>query len=112
MHLDLDLIQAGGGFRYRPEIPWLQRGSGEMNTNVDGDSDLTPRYFRRNHPDQSMPKIEWAVEREWRKKKLPPHFDTSEDSRKTVLARRNLACEISTNYARVFGNGEYRRQYR
>ena len=77
--------RSGGGFSYRPEIPYQQAGNGEFLDCGDGyeDSGL-PRYGRKNHPEQSLPKIEWAVERSWRNKYRKPsnRFNTTVESKR------------------------------
>jgi len=76
---------AGKGFEYKPEINWHSAGTGEFDiTSTDwidyaGEDLFRPKYARKNHPEQSLPKIEWAVVRKW-KNKLRPEFPTTRES--------------------------------
>lgn len=72
--------RGGKGFSYKPEIPYRVAGQGTVHLNgaavtsngVEEQYDdldeafFRQKYARKNHPDQSMPKVEWAVERDWR----------------------------------------------
>ncbi len=69
--------RAGTGYSFRPEIPSLPAGAGNVFFSEDGchpelgnvwDLEQLSRYSRApgSHPEQTVPKIEWAVERDWR----------------------------------------------
>jgi hypothetical protein len=89
--------RAGGGFSFRPEIPFRRAGNGQGVYDGDGvsedepgylyyeDDELAmPRYDRKNHPDQSMPKVDWPHVRHWanyyRRQRAPTTSD-SENAR-------------------------------
>lgn len=90
--------KGGGGFSYKPEIAYVQAGSGEClsaylgreeygwgvvslrdlsgeNEMLDREEDslFRQRYERKdsNHPAQSMPKVEWAAVRNRRNRRIP-----------------------------------------
>jgi len=65
--------RSGRGFSYRPEIPSLAAGNGgcsgyEWLYEDFDDALFAPRYARKHHPEQSMPKVEWSAVRKWKNK--------------------------------------------
>jgi len=104
---------AGGGFSFKPEIPYKTSGTGEYIKDGSEWEELNeelfkPKYSRKNHESQTIPKLEWPVARR-KYRHGPRRFCTNSlyrdgDTERRVEEVRKRTIE---HHKKAFGRGDY-----